>query len=175
MVPVGQASECRWLPMHKRTDWLTLKGHSAKLLIAASVKATGIWAVSSFLVTSGSHMQFPTTIQREQELKDNVLTHVEEFKACWEPSQPNVQALCAAVIFAVFYIFETWASYCWHTKKLAKYHAMIQHIKKQDSIMNHCAKGLHNMDRNSPYKSTVVLEWKWLLHGRHPFAKKNVV
>lgn len=51
-------------------------------LIAASVKGTGIWAFSSFLATSGSHMQFPTAIQREQELKDNVPTHVEEFKAC---------------------------------------------------------------------------------------------
>lgn len=29
-------------------------------------------------------MQFPTAIQREQELKDNFPTHVEEFKARWE-------------------------------------------------------------------------------------------
>lgn len=60
--------------------------------------------------------------------------------------QPNVKALRAAVISAALYIFETRASYCWHTKKLAKDHAVIQHIKKLDSIMNHCAKGLRNTD-----------------------------
>lgn len=67
--------------MHKRT-YLLQGATMQNWLIAASVKGTGIWAFSSFLATSGSHMQFPTAIQREQELKDNVPTHVEEFKAC---------------------------------------------------------------------------------------------
>jgi len=89
-------------------------------------------------------MQFPTAIQRERELKENFPTHMEEPAENFP--QPNVWAPCAAVISAAFAIFETRASYCWHTKKLAKCHPMIQHIKKQDSIMNHCVKGLHNTD-----------------------------
>lgn len=142
-------------------------------LITVSLEATGPSAFSSFVKTSEGHMQPPRVIQREQELKVTPpstwsLMPAENFL------QPNVQAPCAAVICAAFSIFETQASYCWHTQQLAKCHPMIQHIKKKDRIMNHCAKRLCNRDWNRPYKSTVALEWEWLFHGRYPSAKKHV-
>lgn len=130
--------------LHRHVGWFMssqLRATMQEGLIATSLETTGASALSSFVKTSEGHVQLPTAIQREQELKVTPPSMWSSMPAENFP-QPNVQAPCAADL--CFSIFETPASYCWHTKQLARCHPMIQHIKKKDRIMNHCAKRLCN-------------------------------
>lgn len=71
-------------------------------------------------------MQFPTAIQREQELKDNFPIHVEEFKACWElPSAKCSGSLRCSDFCSLLYL--------WNTSKLLLAYKEAGKVSSHDS------------------------------------------